>query len=51
MSLIIAIWKMALTVSAARSTSRVRRRLMHAQAKVRSMTPRLGWTTEVVRFV
>ena len=41
-----AIWKRALTVSAARSTSRARRRLMQAQAKVRSMTQRLGWTTK-----
>jgi hypothetical protein len=48
MSLIMAIWKRALTVSAARSTSRARRRLMQAQAKVRSITQRFGWTTKPV---
>ena len=41
-----AIWKRALTVSAARSTSWARRRLIQAQAKVRSMTQRLGWITK-----
>jgi ATP-dependent exoDNAse (exonuclease V) alpha subunit len=48
MSLIIAIWKRAFAVAAKRSPSRARRRLMQAQAKVRSITHRLteatfGW--------
>ena len=47
-SLIMAIWKSAFAVSAKRSTSRARRRLMQAQAKVRSMTQRVGCTTNPV---
>lgn len=47
MSYSMAICKRAQTVSAARSTSRARRRLMQAQAKVRSMTQSLGCTTKL----
>ncbi len=46
MSLIMAIWKRAYAVSAKRSKSRARRRLIPIQAKVRLTTHRLGCTTK-----
>ena len=46
MSLIMAIWNKACAVAEKRSKSLARRRLMHAHAKVRSITQRLGWAAK-----